>query len=599
MCFRRFARAALLSCHSQLYGYNWEWRTIAQQDDAYMDPAGDSASVDGVMLENGSTINGGAVEVEMKMGENANEEGGPGEINTGPGDLLIYVRAFFFISFTYLAFYFMIPSEVLPWSAPFATFLLWLASHVIGNLGEKFLGMPIILGMIFAGIFIRNIYPEAMQEFLEGTSPNDWSSAIRAAGLSLILMRSGLELDAAVVFRLGWPTFRLTVFPAVGEALVIGLSAMFIYQVDGVNMPFALSVTFGFIIAAVSPAIIITGMMRLSSMGYGTLSGIPTLVTAAAAFDDILAISGFSIASGFAWKSGSLLWSILVGPLNLVGGVALAFLCGGLTSLTTIFPTDIDRAAMTLILGLASIMFGRRTFFMGLASMGSHISTMISRYMWENNIPGGIWTIQADRVRAVVDGEEGELHNGLANTSLTEDAGHSIQKDDGSHFAHGCEEVLKTLWDYIFQPLLFATIGAAVNLRDMPGDTLWKAFGIIVIAVVVRMAMVMLATVNTLGDDGEFLNLYERYFLALAWIPKATVQAALGPIAVDYTEDKICNESAPGWSGQENCDRFRKWSQMILTTAVLSIVVTAPVGLLVIKFLGTRWLRRDPSFSEP
>ena len=243
-----------------------------------MDPAGESASVDGVMLENGSAINDGAVEVEMKMGEDANEKEGPGEIETGLGDLLplIHVRAFFFISFTYLAFYFMIPAEVLPWSAPFATFLLWLASHIIGNLGEKFLGMPIILGMIFAGIFIRNIYPEAMQEFLEGTSPNDWSSAIRAAGLSLILMRSGLELDAAVVIRLGWPTFRLTVFPAVGEALAIGLSAMFIFRVDGVNMPFALSVTLGFIIAAVSPAIIITGMMRLSSLGYGTLSGIPT-----------------------------------------------------------------------------------------------------------------------------------------------------------------------------------------------------------------------------------------------------------------------------------------------------------------------------------
>merc|ERR1712187_476757 len=93
---------------------------------------------------------------------------------------------------------------------------------------------------------------------------------------------------------------------------------------------------------------------------------------------------------------------------------------------------------------------------------------------------------------------------------------------------------------------------------------------------------------------GTRLNRIERSFVGLAWIPKATVQAALGGIPLDIVRTSMDPAQDP-----ELYAKYEKWGLQILTTAVLSILITAPIGLLVIQNLGHRWLTNDRQAIDP
>lgn len=80
---------------------------------------------------------------------------------------------------------------------------------------------------------------------------------------------------------------RLTACPGIAEAVVVCGMAVALF-----GMPVPLGLTLGFILAAVSPAVVVTGMFDLQTRGYGVRKGIPSIVVAAASFDDVLAITG-------------------------------------------------------------------------------------------------------------------------------------------------------------------------------------------------------------------------------------------------------------------------------------------------------------------
>ena len=118
---------------------------------------------------------------------------------------------------------------------------------------------------------------------------------LRAAALAIIMLRAGLGLDLDKLRKLGLATARLAFLPCLCEALaILGLSNALL------GLPPAWGGTLGFVIAAVSPAVVVIGMFSLERMGYGVDKGIPSLVVAAASFDDVVAISGFSMAIGIA-----------------------------------------------------------------------------------------------------------------------------------------------------------------------------------------------------------------------------------------------------------------------------------------------------------
>jgi NhaP-type Na+/H+ or K+/H+ antiporter len=100
------------------------------------------------------------------------------------------------------------------------------------------------------------------------------------------------------------------------------------------GMPIWLGLSLGFILAAVSPAVVVTSMIDLQHKGYGALKGIPSLIIAAASFDDIVAIGGFSICIGMAVQreDSSLIYSALHGPLSVVYGILIGTIAGAILS---------------------------------------------------------------------------------------------------------------------------------------------------------------------------------------------------------------------------------------------------------------------------
>ena len=140
----------------------------------------------------------------------------------------------------------------------------------------------------------------------------------------------------------------------------------------------------------------------------------------------------------------------------------------------------------------------------------------------------------------------------------------------------------------ILQPVIFALIGTEIQVDKINFQTLGMSILVLFIALIIRMVGTYVAVMG-----GE-LNVKEKIFMAFAWLPKATVQAALGPIFLD-------NVKALNAADFEQLGDQAEWLQMgndILTLAVLSILITAPLGAVSILALGPRLLEQDEVKTE-
>ena len=424
------------------------------------------------------------------------------------------------------------PSVVVRGGGVWAAALIWACAHIGGAVAAA-LGLPPLIGMLMFGLVLRNV-PGGWVEDL----PERWSSDIRAAGLSVILMRSGLELDLDAFRSIGWMASRLTVMPGLSEAITCGLFSMLIFK-----MSFPLGMSLGFILGAVSPAVVVLGMFELQSMGYGVAKGIPSLVVAAASFDDVVAITGYTIFKSFALGShGNMAWTILHGPVDVLAGLIFGTIAGAICGATKVWNEPWKRSSMVFMLGMFMMFMGRSYGFNGGGAMSSLALGISANRCWRKNKP------------------HPALTTGPSNDH-----------------AHGVETDLAKLWRFVFQPLLFGVIGTAVKFKDITSSTIPKSIGLLLIGISVRLPMAYLSV----GGGKTPLTRIERAFVSLAWIPKATVQAALASDPLDYVIEK--NKSA----------EYVEWGNDILTTAVFSIILTAPLGMMIISALGPRWLHKD------
>ena len=198
-------------------------------------------------------------------------------------------------------------------------------SHLLGVT----VSLPPLLGMLVVGILLKNIpynfgqfgRAECTEEGLNATfvdslhdlhNPEDLeahpttatigdctpryigheldpilSRGLRTLCLAVILLRAGLELDPVQLWRLSGMVLRATFIPCFVEAAAVAALSHFI-----LGFPWTVGFMLGFVLAAVSPAVIIPCLMSLSERGYGVEKGVPTLVISACAADDVVAISG-------------------------------------------------------------------------------------------------------------------------------------------------------------------------------------------------------------------------------------------------------------------------------------------------------------------
>ena len=470
----------------------------------------------------------------------------------------------------------------------------WILKYVTNGLIE--LKLPPLLGMIIVGILLKNIPYHVGQFgrgdcmvgnekiFVDSISDRDLAKTysddcynksighdmdpyitrtLRSICLTVILLMAGLEIDPIALWRLSGMVLRASFIPCLAEALVIAVLSHFI-----LGFPWPVGFMLGFVLAAVSPAVIIPCTMSLSAQRLGVEKGIPTLVMAACSLDDVIAISGFGIFLGIFFSSEKELWELILhGPIEILLGSVFGLFWGFLSQWIPNrehFHVGFFRWLILFSGGLVAI-FGSEMFhYAGAGGLATVLMGLLAGVEWRK----GGWGI----------------HNSVTKTFCL-------------------------MW-IILEPVLFGLIGTEIQVDKINPETLGKSVLILVIALILRL-------VATYGSVcGGNLNRKEKLFMCIAWMPKATVQAALGPLFLskvvsitdksywdtEYNKENwlLSNpeEDITNWDPLVIKEEWEEWGKNILTIAVLSILITAPLGAVLITSLGPRLLEKDESHDD-
>ena len=454
-----------------------------------------------------------------------------------------------------------------------AIFCVWLFASATGR-ALAWLGLPPLAGQLLGGALARN-----SRAFRGAALTHAYKATIRAAGLGTIMTRSGLELDVGAIRRAGRVAARLTVLPGVSEALAVALFARWVFE-----LPFVLALALGFILAAVSPAVVVVQMFDLHERGYGVAKGIPSIVVAAASMDDVVAMLGFSVCIGLAGGAGNVYQKALAGPAAVVAGALYGCAAGALLGATKLWDADWKLTAATLVLGLLPMFVAERLHAHGGGAIGALLVGVVGSWAWRRRRPA--W-LAAGAEREALLREEADLGAALGtpdgDARVAADRLREVGKKldaigrsdaDDAHKSHLVEANIGLLWTWLAQPLLFGVIGTELNFHRMAPAVAGRALLVVGVGLLVRIPA---AYVAVHFDDR--LKFREKAFVALAWLPKATVQAALASVPAEVVDD-------------------RRRGEAILTTAVLAILATAPLGSLFIQRFGPRWLEREDDAAD-
>ncbi|XP_047544389.1 sodium/hydrogen exchanger 9B2-like isoform X2 [Vanessa atalanta] len=404
--------------------------------------------------------------------------------------------------------------------------VLTIAAHFGGWLIMKVTTLPPLIGMLIVGIIMKNI---GFVNF--DADYQHVASYIRKIALTIILTRAGLDLDPTAMKKFFFTVIKLALLP---WAIECGLCAVMCNLLLG--LPWDWAFLLGSIFAAVSPAVIVPCLFRLREKGYGVSKGIPTLVLAVSGIDDAASVAIFGIVSSIMFSSASLTTNIIQGPLSVIGGVAFGVFCGYLVKY---IPERND--AFLVPIRVLLLLTGGLMSVLGSEEIG-----------WGGGGPLAVIAFAFVACKEWV--EQGwELDDNPVATAF------------------------EIFWMF-FEPMLFAITGAQVVIADLPPHLVLVGGGIIITCIVVRA---LLTSVSAVRSN---LNMKEKIFVGLAWMAKATVQAALAPVALDEVRKMSLDD--------ETMTELTNYAEIIITVCIMSIVITAPLGAIVITITGPRLLSK-------
>ncbi|EOR21164.1 sodium/hydrogen exchanger [Clostridium sartagoforme AAU1] len=386
--------------------------------------------------------------------------------------------------------------------------LLFLSGMVLGKIFET-LRLPKLLGMLTTGILLG---PYVLN-LLDPTILNI-STELRQIALVIILTRAGLNLNIKDLKKVGRPAILMCFVPACFE--IIGMLIL---------APMLLGITIldaaimGTVIAAVSPAVIVPKMLKLMESEYGTSKSIPQMIMAGASVDDVFVIVLFTAFTGLAQGGTITAMHFLTIPtsiiLGLLGGVVTGLFLSMLFSKVHIR----DTGKVITILSISFLLITLEHMMTGAIGFSGLLAVMA--------------------LGATLHQKKYEISQRLSNK-------------------------FSKLWVGA-EVLLFVLVGAIVNISYALNAgilSILLIFGVLLF----RMIGVFICLINT------NLNKKERVFTAFAYMPKATVQAAIGglPLAMNLPCGNI-----------------------VLTVAVLSIIITAPLGAILIDTTYKKFLSKN------
>lgn len=369
--------------------------------------------------------------------------------------------------------------------------------------------LPGLLGMLLTGMILG---PYALN-MLDG-SILGISADLRQIALIIILTRAGLSLDIQDLKKVGRPAVLMCFVPACFEIIGMILLAPRLLGISILD-----AAIMGAVVGAVSPAVIVPKMLNLMEKGYGVKKSIPQLILAGASVDDVFVIVMFTAFTGLAQGGTFSPTSILSIPVSIGTGIVAGGLAGVLLALFFRKVHIRDSAKVVILLSISFLMIEL-----------------------ENRLKGYV-----------------PFSGLLAVMSI----GIALQKKRYEAAARLSVKYSK-LW-VAAEVLLFVLVGATVDISyamKAGAAAVILIFGVLIF----RMAGVFFCL---LGTD---INRKERLFCMIAYMPKATVQAAIGgvPLAMGLGCGKI-----------------------VLTVAVLAILITAPLGAFGVEQTYKRLLKAD------
>ena len=388
--------------------------------------------------------------------------------------------------------------------------VLVLCGLLLGSICKR-LHLPSLVGMLIVGVILS---PYALNLL----SPNllDISPDIRQLALIIILTRAGLSFDLGELKKNGRSAIMLCFVPALFE--IVGYIIFGSWLLD---MPWKDAAIMGCVMAAVSPAVIVPRMLKLKEEGYGTDKGIPQMIMAGASADDIFVIVLFTSLMALPTGKGfdlGILWKI---PCSIILGIGVGLLFGWFFA-KFFKKVHIRDSIKVVILICFSILF------------------IALQNLVEDVVP----------------------FSGL----LAVIAMSAIIYRNHSACAKRLSIKYNKLW-LVAEVFLFVLVGAEVDVRFA-----LKAGAMIV--AVMALAMIFRLLGVWLCVIGTKLTVKERLFCIIAYMPKATVQAAIG--AIPLSMGLACG-------------------QTVLTAAVIAILITAPIGAFLIDTLYMKLLAGNNS----
>ena len=393
--------------------------------------------------------------------------------------------------------------------------LIFLMGLLFSFLCEK-IRIPRIIGMLFTGIILGPCALNMLSPSIILVSPD-----LRKLALVIILLKAGLSLNFKDLKKVGRPSLLLSFLPASFEIIAFTvLSPLFFPDfsfIDGAVM--------GSVLSAVSPAVVVPRMVNLIENNYGTKKGIPQMILAGASLDDVFVIVIFSALTKIASGGNVSSASFLSVPVSILSGALLGAAAGFVLShCFEIFYRKKrhirNSTKIIIILGSALLLISLEDILKSVFPLSGLLSVMCMSM--------------------------------------------AIKAKSPLYVAERLSQKLGKLW-LCAELVLFVLVGAAVDI------TYLLSSGITMVILIMSALLI-----RTIGTEASLfkssLNKKEKLFTAVSYMPKATVQAAIGSVPL-----------AMGLS----CGKA------VLTASVTAIIITAPLGAVLMDSLYKKLLTKD------
>lgn len=375
-----------------------------------------------------------------------------------------------------------------------------------GFLFEK-MHLPKLVWYILLGLLIGPSLLNIVDETLLSIS-----SYLRQIALVIILTRSGLSLNINDLKKIGRPAILMCFLPACFE--IVGIT---IFAPMFLGISYLEALLLGSVLAAVSPAVVAPRMIKLLEEGYGKEHHVPELILAGASCDDIFVIVLFYSFKNLLITSNFDAWGISQIPISIVSGILLGIVTGFLMLFIIKYLKLTKTIQVIFMLALSFGMVALENILKPFFSVSSLLAIIVMA---------------------------------LLVAAFKKEEAKEIQK------------AYNGLWQG-FEILLFALVGIATDARYAFSKEGAIILGLIFIALLFRSLGVFLCVIAT-----KF-TWKERLFIIISYLPKATVQASIGGIAL--SEGLACGT-------------------LVLTAAVVSILITAPLGAILMDSLYKKLL---------